>query len=272
LLVHGTFSRAATAFSALPPDQLRRLADTYGGRVVVFDHPTVSVDPMTNARWFADQFAAGSPAGAELVVDVLAHSRGGLVARVLAEQADQLTLAGRRLEVRSAVLVGVPNAGTVLADTEHLGDLLDTYTNLLDVVPDVGAVDVLQVVLEVVKQIATGVAEGLDGLMSMNPSGDYLRAINKAPSEVAGYAAIAADFAPASRNARQLAMNLAADRLFRGANDLVVPRDGGWEVDGHSLVAADRRLSIADEQAVTHNSYFANSAVHQRLRAWLPGS
>jgi pimeloyl-ACP methyl ester carboxylesterase len=272
LLVHGTFSRGATAFSALPADELRRLCDTYGDRVVVFDHPTVSVDPLTNARWFAEQFSAGAPDNASLVVDVVAHSRGGLVARALAEQQDRLPLGDRRLEVRSAVFVGVPNAGTVLADTEHLGDLLDTYTNLLDAFPDIGAVDVLQVVLEVVKQVATGVAEGLDGLMSMNPGGNYLRALNKEPSEQTRYAAIAADFAPASRDARHLAMDLIADRLFRVANDLVVPRDGGWEVDDQALVPAGRRLSIADEQAVTHNSYFGSSAVQARLREWLTGS
>jgi hypothetical protein len=271
LLVHGTFSRAATAFAELPSDDLRRLADAYDGRVVVFDHPTVSVDPVTNAQWFAEQFTAGASAGAELVVDVVAHSRGGLVARALSEQQNRLPLNGRQLDVRSAVFVGVPNAGTVLADTEHLGDLVDTYTNLLDAFPDIGAVDVLQVVLEVVKQVATGVVEGLDGLMSMNPGGDYLRALNKEPSEHPGYAAIAADFAPASRNGRQLAMNLVADRLFRGANDLVVPRDGAWEVDDNSLVTADRRLSIADDQAVTHNSYFGSSVVQQRLREWLTG-
>ena len=271
LLVHGTFSRAATAFSGLPPEELRQLGEAYEGRVVVFDHPTVSVDPVTNARWFVEQFTAGTPDGANLVVDVVAHSRGGLVARALSEQQDRLALSGRRLAVRSAVFVGVPNAGTVLADPEHLGELLDTYTNLLDVVPDIGAVDVLQVVLEVVKQVATGVAEGLDGLMSMNPGGDFLRSLNKEPSEHPGYAAIAADFAPVSTNARQLAMNLAADRLFRGANDLVVPRDGSWEVDDHSLVSAGRRLSIADDQAVTHNSYFRSSLVQQRLRDWLAG-
>jgi hypothetical protein len=271
LLVHGTFSRATTAFSALPAGELRRLRDAYDGRVVVFDHPTVSVDPVTNARWFAEQFRAGSPDDAALVVDVVAHSRGGLVTRALAEQQDRLALGGRRLAIRSAVFVGVPNAGTVLADPEHLGDLLDTYTNLLDVLPDIGAVDVLQVVLEVVKQVATGVVEGLDGLMSMNPGGDYLRGLNKEPSEHAGYAAIAADFSPAARDARQLAMNLVADRLFRSANDLVVPRDGGWEVDEQSLVPTGRRLSIDEKQAVTHNSYFASSAVQESLRAWLPG-
>jgi hypothetical protein len=169
------------------------------------------------------------------------------------------------------VFVGSPNAGTVLADAEHLGDLLDTYTNMLDAFPDIGAVDVLQVVLEVVKQVATGMADGLDGLMSMNPGGDYLRALNKDPAERTGYAAIAADFSPASRSPRQLAMNLVADRLFRGANDLVVPRDGAWEVDDRSLVAADRRLSIADDDAVTHNSYFTNAAVQERLFELLRG-
>jgi hypothetical protein len=109
-------------------------------------------------------------------------------------------------------------------------------------------------------------------LMSMNPGGDYLQALNKDASQQLAYAAIAADFAPTSRNPRQLAMDLVADRLFGSANDLVVPRDGAWQVDDNALVAADRRLSIADEQAVSHNSYFASPAVQRRLQEWLPGA
>jgi pimeloyl-ACP methyl ester carboxylesterase len=272
LLVHGTFSRGATAFSGLSTETLRSLVESYAGRVVVFDHPTVSVDPVANAQWLADQLVAHTPGDAGLVLDVVAHSRGGLVARTLAEQHNRLDLKGRRLAVHSAVHVGVPNAGTTLADTEHLNTLLDTYTNLLDLFPDVGVVDVLQVVLETVKQVATGVAEGLEGLMSMNPGGAFLRRLNASPRERATYAGVAADFTPPQGDARQLALNLVADRLFGRPNDLVVPRDGTWEVDGSALVPSNRRLSISPEAAVTHNGYFASPEVQKHLVEWLRGS
>jgi hypothetical protein len=269
LLVHGAFSRGSIVFAGLPAAALRSLVESYAGRVVVFDHPTVSVDPAANAQWLVEQFVTHTPEDAELVLDVVAHSRGGLVTRTLAEQPDMVDLGGRQLAVRTAVHVGVPNAGTVLADTAHLGALLDTYTNLLDLLPDVGAIDVVQVVLEVVKQLATGVADGLDGLMSMNPEGGFLRRLNAIPRERASYAAIAADFTPASRDARQLALNLIADRLFGCPNDLVVPCESAWEIDGSAIVPADRRLTISGEAAITHHNYFLSPAVQTSLRGWL---
>lgn len=273
LLVHGTFSRGATGFAGLPNAERRALVERYQGRVAVLDHPSISVDPLANARWFVEQFVAGTSPDREahLVLDVVAHSRGGLVARALAERQSALGLDGRRIEVRTVVFVATPHAGTVLADPEHLTDLLDTYTNLLDLVPDVGAVDVLQVVLEVVKQLASGIASGLDGLLSMDPDGDYLRELNARPAEQPTYAAVAADFRAAAGSLRQRAMDLVADRLFRGPNDLVVPRDGAWEVDGQSLVPPGRRLSIAQNAAVSHSSYFASPEVQGRLREWLGG-
>jgi hypothetical protein len=272
LLVHGTFSRGASAFAGITGGLVPELArDRYEGRVLVFDHPSVSEGPLANAQWFADQVVAGTPGtpDARLVLDVVAHSRGGLVARALAEQQASLELSGRRIDVRTLVFVGTPNAGTALADTDHLGDLVDVYTNVLDLVPDVGAVDALQVVFEVVKQLATGVAEGLDGLMAMNPGGEYLAALNGAAAERPGYAAVAADFEPAGGNLRHRAVDLLADRVFGAENDLVVPRNGVWEIPGGSLVPADRRLSIASDRAVAHTRYFGLPDVADVLRTWL---
>ncbi len=40
--------------------------------------------------------------------------------------------------------MGVPNDGTVMADADHLGSLLDTYTNMLNFFPDAEVTDVLQ--------------------------------------------------------------------------------------------------------------------------------
>ena len=107
LLVHGTASTAGSAFGALSDSALDRLVQRYGGRVVALEHPTISVSPLDNVAWLAQQL------GTERVaVDVLAHSRGGLVSRLLAEQPERT---GERLDTGRVVLVGTPNAGTALA-------------------------------------------------------------------------------------------------------------------------------------------------------------
>src|SRR5215475_14059249 len=82
LLVHGTFSTCGSAFDGMLRDAafLARMRDRYGSRVLLFDHPSLHVDPAANARWLLEQL----PPEAELVLDVVAHSRGGLVARALA--------------------------------------------------------------------------------------------------------------------------------------------------------------------------------------------
>src|SRR4029078_12605374 len=81
VLVHGTFSTTAGTFSQLwlhHPDQVRTLFTNYGGRVYGLDHPTLGASPSDNGR----PLARALPAGARL--HLLTHSRGGLVAEVLA--------------------------------------------------------------------------------------------------------------------------------------------------------------------------------------------
>ena len=80
----------------------------------------------------------------------------------------------RVLSVGRLVMVATPNAGTALADVKNLEHLLIRFTNLLQFVPDNGVTDVLDILLAVIKQVAAGVAEGLDGLMAMNPQGRFL--------------------------------------------------------------------------------------------------
>ena len=53
------------------------------------------------------------------------------------------------ITVNRLVMVGTPNAGTALADVDHLDQLLDRYLNLLQFVPDNGVTDFLDVLLSV---------------------------------------------------------------------------------------------------------------------------
>ena len=143
-------------------------------------------------------------------------------------------------------MVASPNAGTVLADREHLSDLLDRITDLAQFVPDNGVTDTFGLVLAVLKQLAVGAVGGLDGIMAMNPSEDYLEELNGRPAPDAVLRAIAADYEP-PRGAplARVARDGATDLVFKSAdNDLVVPTAGCWDVDDAAGFPIDERLVL----------------------------
>ena len=180
LFVHGTFSTAAGGFGALPAATLDKLATRYGRRVLAAEHPTLSVDPLANATAMLEQL----PAGRRIPVDIVAHSRGGLLARVLAAAA--VADPAFPLRVRRIVYVATPNAGTPLADPHLLDQYVNRMSTMLNLVPDGPwsvVTDVFDGVLTGVKVLAHGAVGGLPGLAAMNPGGPWLpRSSTAAPS------------------------------------------------------------------------------------------
>ena len=121
LFIHGTFSTAHGAFSQIEPGAFKALFDRYEGRVFAFNHFTLSHDPRRNVEWLVAQLPAGTP----LDLDVICHSRGGLVARTIAEQPSVFGLDTSTLQVRRIVFVGVPNNGTMLAHPDHMVKMMN---------------------------------------------------------------------------------------------------------------------------------------------------
>ena len=81
VLVHGTFVETSSTFGKLwaqHPEQVKALFRHYGNRVYALDHPTLGASPIANALTLVQHL----PKGARL--HLLTHSRGGLVAEVLA--------------------------------------------------------------------------------------------------------------------------------------------------------------------------------------------
>jgi pimeloyl-ACP methyl ester carboxylesterase len=260
LFVHGTFSTAQGGFGHLPRETMAALHTAYNGRVLAFDHHSVSVSPKENAAFLASLV----PDGPALQVDVVTHSRGGLVGRELASAGD--------LDVRGLVMVASPNAGTVLADRKHLSDLLDRVTDLAQFVPDAGVSDTLGLVLAVLKQLAVGAVGGLDGITAMDPGGGYLAELNSRPAPDALSRAVAADYEP-PRGAplARVARDGATDLVFREIdNDLVVPTRGCWDVDGAAGFPLGERFVFDALRGVDHNSFFGQEEVSKRLLEWLP--
>lgn len=271
LFIHGTTAQANTAFHQLPTDTLTELGRRYGGRVFALDHFTVSVTPHENIRWLAEQLSelAGESG---LTLDIVSHSRGGLVGRVLAERAADVGLSGR-VTVRTLVMVGTPNAGTALADKAHLSQLMDRVTDLAQFIPDAGVTDVVGLVLSILKQLTVGAFGGLEGIMSMDPAGEYLKAFNTTPGSSATYRAIASNYQPVRGSSlARVARNAGTDFVFQKAdNDLVVPTSGVFEVDGVTGFPIADPLVFAADAGVDHSSYFTRPEVSAKLLEWLPG-
>ncbi len=271
LFVHGTFSTAHGGFGGIPPQLIQAMHTTYGGRVFAFEHPSITVGPDENVRWLLDRL----PSGGSLEVDVVCHSRGGLVGRVLAGELEGLDTG--RIRVRRVVFVGTPNNGTPLADSEHLGVLLDRMATIANLFPGVPAAEIFDAVLAVVKVVAHGVLTGLDGLAAMRPGGDFLNRLNAGGPTEATYYGISSNFEPTRPGLKRLlqgAQDTFIDFVFQdAANDLVVPTLGvsaGFESRAFPL-EGDRVLSFEGNAGITHSTYWSHPATAEAFTNWLTG-
>ena len=96
VLIHGTFVDTFSTFGklwALHPQRVNELFSFYGGRVYALDHPTVGASPVANAMTLVQAL----PQGARL--HLATHSRGGLVAEVLARIGAQRRIEAADLDV-----------------------------------------------------------------------------------------------------------------------------------------------------------------------------
>jgi hypothetical protein len=269
LFVHGTFSTTDSAFFQLPHEFVQYLFDKYQGRVFAFDHYTLSDHPTQNVDWFLKQI----PNGINLDVDIVSHSRGGLVSRVLAEGSS--SVAGSPVRVKKIVFVGAPNAGTILTDAKYMGSFLDSYTNILnhalDLLPETGIVDVVEMIIAVVKQLSVDTLKGLQGLESMLPDGQFLKGLNVTASKgEKKYFAIASNFEPLEDSGLKMyAAGRLTKRIFKTQNDLVVPTAGVYDSNGSDLFPIHDTHLFGPSDGVDHCSYFGNQTARDRIKAWL---
>jgi pimeloyl-ACP methyl ester carboxylesterase len=267
LLVHGTFSRSSSTFGLIAPEVFGKLHSAYGGRVVAFDHPTMGVTPRENIEWLLGQIAPD----ADVVIHALTHSRGGLVARTLAEKLSELE-APHKLAVRTLVLVGAPDSGTALADAKHMNDFIDTYTNLINFFPSSTPLDIFECIVAAVKELAIGALDHLTGLQSMCPEGPFQEWLNTGEKGDARYYAVASSFSPVHAGLRDWAKQRLMTAIFTGNdNDLVVPTAGVYDRNGSQCFPIDdsARLLFVHGEGVNHCMYFGRPELHAKLFDWL---
>lgn len=269
LFVHGTFSTTEAAFGGLAPTTLNALAARYANRIFAFDHPTLSVGPEDNVRWFFSQL----PTGLALDVDIVCHSRGGLVSRCLGGGPAQFGIDPARFRVQRLVLAGVPNQGTLLAHPDHMVEFLDRMTSALNIFPDNFVTGVLEGILTVIKVIGHAGLKSLDGLAAMKPGNPFLATLNQSPIPGCTVYGVGADFEPCGAGlgaAFCTAADSLVDRIFDNApNDLVVPTDGMRAWGGRIQIPDDRFLTFSADRGVIHTRYFGLPETSQQLLQWL---
>jgi len=272
LLIHGTFSTAEAGFSGLSGETLSALIAQYDGRVFAFDHPSLYHSPRENVQTLLDML----PNGADLQLDIVTHSRGGLVGRELTERLPSYQLHGRRLRIRRAIFVAAPQRGTILTDSDHGIMMLDRYTNLFTDLPDDAFTISMESLFTLAKLLYHNACTVLPGLLSMFPPGDYLRELNAHPNHHTEYFAIAAEYKPTGASAlTRFGWNVAdalVDGIFAEANDGVVPTLGAYQlnsgVSGFPIDAV-HRLVLGKESDTHHCNYFTKQPVREAMLRWL---
>jgi hypothetical protein len=279
LIVHGTFSRSEHLIDDLQSMQMGReflsRAAKHYDRVLTFDHPTLSVSPMINAL---DLVTALGTTRAE--IDIVCHSRGGLVSRWWMEVFDREPLRRKR-----AVFVASPLSGTSLAAPPKLKaglNLLANYSKLLGVAAM--AVPFAAVPAALLRLIGSVVGVGtklpfLDAAVAMIPglSGQSrvgncyeLQRLNRAKlQKTPSYFFVRSNFQsenPAWKiwkyitEGKQIAANLATDLLvFKGDNDLVVDTESMTELPDRPTLTSPPLLDFGTTADVHHTNYFLQS-------------
>lgn len=267
LMIHGTNSRTHTAFGQLPREWVEAMHARYEGRVFAFDHPTLTHDPRQNIA----EFLRRVPDGVALDVDIICHSRGGLVSRILAEQHASFPLGQRRVRVGKLIFVGTPNNGTRMADEAFISEFIDTATNLLNVFPTNGVTDAFTYVLSGVKIVGCGLWSSLVGLRSMQPGGTFCTTLNAGERAVdTQYFALASNYTPRHPTLTRLAADRLVDKVFHGAqNDMVVPTLGVFEGNGSPYFPIAAQVTFDASDGIPHTGFFEYPRTTEQLTEWL---
>jgi hypothetical protein len=262
---------------------MERWCQAYKGRVLAFNHLSVTQSPEDNARFFL-QVVQDSLPREPIEFDILCHSRGGIVSRTLAERGAVL-VPGTQCRFRSVFFVATPNQGSVLGNPEHMVDMLDVFTNFLTGFPDGPVMYSIEVLLGLVKLLASAGGHSLPGIRTMGTE-DYIQKVLNAQTlpSPASYGAAGSDYEPQPGRDNGFLIDrfgdAAVDRIFEKdgqpvANDMVVSCDGVYAKNGHPSFPIKSPLLFRPSDSVWHSGFFSQpetiSQIDRHLGLAAPG-
>ena len=271
VLIHGTFSNTAGSFGRLwshHPDRVQTLFSTYGNRVFGLDHSTLSVSPIANAITLANVL----PPRARL--HLLTHSRGGLVAEVLARvcgntsdtfeafsakgspaekrQLRELAkvVSGKGIAVERLVRVACPARGTLLASGR-----LDAYLSVVKWATELAGIPAAPHFVELLAEIARRRtdAEELPGLAAQIPDSALVQWLHSSGRALPGDLRVVAGDIDGD-SVTSWVKTLMADAFFWTDNDLVVQTRSMYGGSPRT----DATFLLDEGGRVSHFNYFAN--------------
>jgi hypothetical protein len=253
--------------------------------VLALDHKTISRPVLLNLQLLADALPVGN---GKLCLDVLAVSRGGLVARGLVEglaaqvQTQDGVPLSDRVQVRRVVLVATPNNGTPMGtNASGLACLDRVRCERQDGQSGVGFTPDLQLLgswgQEVFEGLFPGAAEMKRGSALLQRLNGYLGPTTTLPTfdglAAPVYHAVAAKF-----KATALGYKGCVEGVFDTTpNDLIVPTvpcvsptvNAGGVAKGLFTLPNGRKHTFDESAEVTHVDYFYRARTHRLLKAWL---
>jgi hypothetical protein len=283
LFVHGIFSSTQGAFSELgdpaSKSTMCELVKTYSGRVFGYDHWTISKTPLENALNLLDAI----PEGANWDIDVVCHSRGGLVVRSLlsvirdgaALANEDLRLvtkkrAGKIRNVGKVFFVAAANQGSPLADLDEIRDFL----NLAAFLASKTECFALDVVIGLARAVVSASFD-LPSVEALSSKSTLVQDLNRNVTLMANanIFGVRADFDHAQ--SVLLEGGVLLDKLLmRVDNDLVVPYAGVAAPNPN--IAKERLLQFGNPEKkqglVWHTEFFEQQDTHNFLGGQLiPG-
>ncbi|MBB3639303.1 esterase/lipase family protein [Variovorax atrisoli] len=300
LFVHGTFSKGDVYVESLPKTFFADAMAQRYSHVASFDHPTLSVSPVLNAIDLENALRlAGLPDAAS--VDVVCHSRGGLVAA--------WWIRSTRYRVEKLVAAGAPLKGTSLASPYRIRHLLDYFANYARMLSGGfkasaafptfasgflagagGLVGILGGISGALSSLpvadaAIALVPGLNGQSRVTNNAELSRLwADSRWTSAAGNPAcyvLSSDYQPERKDPwrdilaqlKQLpwiAANGVADKLFpEGGNDLVVDTPSMSHVSIAPTDTLSFGLRNGENDGVHHCAYFTHRETVDRLYQWL---
>jgi hypothetical protein len=228
ILIHGIIDRVhgAAFLPLLLNPEYPRLFNHYGGRVFGFDHYTISETPLENAIQLLGLLPRNQ------TIDIICHSRGGLVTRCLLEHPEvRTTLKNKGVTIRRVVFVGAANQGSPLARRENLIFLLSLLHNAHAQAArengmEAGYLDKITKLIGAVAALAAGRIAQLPGVDALVPNSKLIGALNAAsPGQMPQMFFVRANFGD-SRPPLSVLEKIVKDVFKTELNDLVVPFNG----------------------------------------------
>ncbi|MFN7631629.1 MAG: CHAT domain-containing protein [Cyanobacteriota bacterium] len=283
VFVHGTFSTTfESGFANLwgqHADLVDILFQHYNDRVYALDHATLGRSPIENALTLARACPKGT------VLHLITHSRGGLVAEVLARAANLtgLDAAAERhfsgehwqgqkgllkeliavmhsnaIKVDRIVRVACPARGTLLASQR-----LDAYVSVLRWALSLAGVPVVPELVDFLAGVARERTDPstLPGLAVMAPDSPLIRWLHDAEEVVPGELRVVAGDLQGS-NVGSWVKGLMADAFFWTDNDLVVQTRSMY---GGAPRAAGATYVLDRSGATSHFNYFRNTTTAKAI-------